>query len=98
LRKVLGDHVFQKGSNITAERLRFDFSHDEKVTREQLDEVEVFVNHAIQANMKVSIEEMPKQAAMDAGVVGSFWEKYPDIVKVYTMKSEDEVFSTELCG
>ncbi len=98
LRKVLGDHVFQKGSNITAERLRFDFSHGEKVTREQLDEVEVFVNHAIQSGMKVWVEEMPKQSAIDAGVVGSFWEKYPDVVKVYTMKSDDEIFSTELCG
>lgn len=98
LRKVLGTHVFQKGSNITAERLRFDFSHEEKVTREQLDEVEAFVNQAIESNMKVSVEEMPKQAAMDAGVVGSFWEKYPDVVKVYTMQSENEVFSVELCG
>ena len=98
LRKVLGNHVFQKGSNITAERLRFDFSHEEKVSREQLDRVEAFVNHAIQSGMRVWVEEMPKQAAMDAGVVGSFWEKYPDIVKVYTMQSEQEVFSVELCG
>ena len=98
LRKVLWDHVFQKGSNITAERLRFDFSHDEKVTREQLDEVESFVNHAIQAGMTVSMEEVPKQTAIDRGVVWSFWEKYPDIVKVYTMKSDSEIFSVELCG
>ena len=98
LRKVLGDHVFQKGSNITAERLRFDFSHDEKVTRQQLDEVEAFVNHAIGSGTQVTIQEMAKQAAMDAGVVGSFWEKYPDTVKVYTMQSQDEVFSVELCG
>ena len=98
LRKILWDHVFQKWSNITAERLRFDFSHDEKVTREQLDEVELFVNKAIESGMRVSIEEMEKQAAMDAGVVGSFWEKYPDIVKVYTMQSPDEVYSIELCG
>jgi len=48
--------------------------------------------------MTVSIENMPKQEAMDRGVVGSFWEKYPDIVKVYTMKSDSEIFSTELCG
>ncbi len=98
LRQVLGDHVFQKGSNITAERLRFDFSHDEKVSREDLDKVEEFVNHAIQAGMSVSMEEVPKQTAIDRGVVGSFWEKYPDIVKVYTMKSDSEVFSVELCG
>ena len=98
LRKVLWDHVFQKGSNITAERLRFDFSHDVKVQREDLDKVEAFVNNAIETNMKVSIQEMEKQAAMDAWVVGSFWEKYPDTVKVYTMQSDGEVFSVELCG
>ena len=98
LRKVLGDHVFQKGSNITAERLRFDFSHDEKVSREDLDKVEEFVNHAIQSWMKVGIENMPKQQAMDNGVVWSFWEKYPEVVKVYTMQSDSEIFSTELCG
>jgi len=98
LRQVLWDHVFQKWSNITAERLRFDFSHDEKVPREDLDKVEAFVNHAIQAGMMVSMEEVPKQTAIDRGVVGSFWEKYPDIVKVYTMKSDSEVFSVELCG
>lgn len=98
LRQVLWDHVFQKGSNITAERLRFDFSHDEKVTRDQLDEVEAFVNHAIGAGMTVWVEEVPKQTAIDRWVVWSFWEKYPDIVKVYTMKSDSEVFSVELCG
>jgi alanyl-tRNA synthetase len=57
--------VFQKGSNITAERLRFDFSHDEKVQREDLNKVEAFVNHAIESGTKVSIEEMAKQKAMD---------------------------------
>ena len=98
LRKVLWDHVFQKGSNITAERLRFDFSHEEKVSREDLDKVEQFVNQAIQAGMMVSMEEVPKQTAIDRGVVWSFWEKYPDVVKVYTMRSDNEVFSIELCG
>ncbi|MCH8518603.1 alanine--tRNA ligase [Candidatus Gracilibacteria bacterium] len=98
LRKVLGTHVFQKGSNITPERLRFDFSHEEKVTAEELQQVEDFVNYAISTNFDVTMTEMPKQEALDMGVVGSFWEKYPDIVKVYTMKSGDEVFSIELCG
>lgn len=98
LRKVLGTHVFQKGSNITAERLRFDFSQDDKVTPEQLKEVEDFVNYAISTNFDVTMEEMPKQRALDLGIVGSFWEKYPDIVKIYTMKKGDEVFSIELCG
>ena len=90
--------MFQKGSNITAERLRFDFSHEEKMTPEQLQEVEDFVNHAISTGFDVTIEEMPKQQALDMGVVGSFWEKYPDIVKVYTMKTPTETFSIELCG
>jgi alanyl-tRNA synthetase len=98
LRRVLWDHVFQKGSNITAERLRFDFSHDEKVSRDDLDKVEEFVNHAIQAGMTVGMEEVLKQTAIDRWVVWSFWEKYPDVVKVYTMRSESEVFSVELCG
>ncbi len=98
LRKVLGNHVFQKGSNITAERLRFDFSHEEKMTPEQLQEVENFVNHAIETWFDVTISEMPKQEALDMGVVGSFWEKYPDVVKVYTMKTPTEMFSIELCG
>lgn len=98
LRKVLGTHVFQKGSNITPERLRFDFSHEEKMTSEELQQVEDFVNSAISTNFEVTMTEMPKQAALDIGVVGSFWEKYPDIVKVYTMKWWDEVFSIELCG
>jgi len=97
LRKVLGDHVFQKGSNITAERLRFDFSHEVKVTREELDQVEAFVNHAIQSGTQVTTEEMPKQKAIDIWVVWSFWEKYPETVKVYTMQSPEEVFSVELC-
>jgi alanyl-tRNA synthetase len=98
LRKVLGKHVFQKGSNITAERLRFDFSQDDKVTDEQLREVENFVNVAISSKLDVIMVEMPKQTALDMGVVGSFWEKYPDIVKVYTMAKGDEIFSIELCG
>jgi alanyl-tRNA synthetase len=59
--------------------------------------VEAFVNHAIESGTKVSIEEMAKQKAMDIWVVGSFWEKYPDTVKVYTMQSDSEVFSVELC-
>ena len=99
LNHVLWWGVHQKWSNITAERLRFDFNHDEKVTREQLDEVEVFVNNAISGGFKVVSEEMWKQEAMDAWVEGSFWEKYPEIVTVYTMASSDgTVYSKELCG
>jgi len=99
LRKVLGDHVHQKGSNITAERMRFDFSHPEKVTREQLDEVETYVRAGIKANASVTMREMDKQAAMDAGIEGSFWEKYPDVVKVYKFEDANGMnWSEELCG
>ena len=99
LRKYLWDHVHQKGSNITPERLRFDFSHDEKVERDILDKVEAFVNEAINSNLNVTIQEMWKQEAKDSWVEWSFWEKYPEIVKVYSMVWENgTVYSKELCG
>lgn len=99
LRKYLGDHVHQAGSNITAERTRFDFTHHEKVSREILDKVEVYVNEAIQKGASVVIEQMPKEEAKRLGVEGSFWEKYPDVVNVYTVKAPDGVvYSRELCG
>lgn len=99
LRKVLGPNVHQAGSNITAERLRFDFTHDEKLTPEQLKEVENYVNDAISKNAKMILEEMDKNIAKENWVEGSFWEKYPEIVKVYTFKTDaGEVFSRELCG
>jgi alanyl-tRNA synthetase len=86
LRKVLGDHVHQAGSNITAERLRFDFNHSEKMTPEQIKAVEDYVNTAIQSGLTVTISNMNKDEARSQGVEGSFWEKYPDIVKVYSMQ------------
>ncbi len=99
LRKYLWDHVHQKGSNITSERLRFDFSHDEKVDKETLQKVEEFVNEAINSDLHVSVEEMSKQDAKDAWVEWSFWEKYPDVVKVYNMVWNNWVtYSRELCG
>lgn len=99
LRKYLGDHVHQAGSNITAERTRFDFTHGEKVDRETLDKVEAYVNEAIEKKCEVTIEQMPKEEAQEKGVEGSFWEKYPDIVNVYVVKAEDgTVYSQELCG
>jgi alanyl-tRNA synthetase len=99
LRKVLGDHVYQKGSNITAERARFDFNHPERMTDEQKKAVEEYVNQAIAADAEVVIVEMPKQQAKDEGVVGSFWEKYPEVVKVYELKdSTGTIWSKELCG
>lgn len=99
LKKVLGGHVVQRGSNITSERTRFDFSHPEKVTREQLDEVEKLVNEAIAADLPVSWQELPTEAAFKAGANGAFGEKYGDKVKVYTIGREgEEPVSREICG
>lgn len=94
LREVLGDHVQQKGSNITAERLRFDFSHSEKMTEEQIKEVERLVNKAIKENLPVSSEVMNKEDALNCGALGFFTEKYGDKVTVYTVGD----FSKEICG
>ena len=99
LNHVMGGGVHQKGSNITPERLRFDFNADGKVPRDVLDKVEEFVNEAIADETSVIMTEMPKQQAMDEWVEGSFWEKYPDVVKVYTMTGKSgKVYSRELCG
>lgn len=99
LRQVLGEHVLQKGSNITAERLRFDFNHNEKLTPEQLAKVEAFVNDAIASKAVVSFSELPKTEAKESGISGNFWDKYPDIVKVYTIQDADgKVWSREVCG
>ena len=99
LRKYLGDHVHQAGSNITAERTRFDFTHPEKVSREILDKVEAYVNEAIGKKAVVEIIQMPKDEAKAQGVEGSFWEKYPDTVNVYQVKASDgTIYSRELCG
>ncbi len=99
MRKVLGDGVNQKGSNITAERLRFDFTFERKITDEEKIKIEDYVNGAIKNGFVVSIDEIPKKEARESGVTGAFWEKYPDIVKVYTMKGIDgEIYSRELCG
>lgn len=99
LRKILGDHVHQAGSNITAERLRFDFNHPEKMTPEEKLAVEEYVNVAIKSHAHMQVMEMPKDEAQAKGVEGSFWEKYPDTVKVYTFTDDTgTVWSQELCG
>ncbi|WP_276946639.1 alanine--tRNA ligase-related protein, partial [Eisenbergiella massiliensis] len=99
LREVLGAHVHQRGSNITSERLRFDFNHDEKLTPEQIAKVEKYVNEAISSKAVIYISEMPKNEAKESGVEGNFWDKYPDIVKVYTMKDDKgKIWSREVCG
>jgi alanyl-tRNA synthetase len=94
LRTVLGEHVWQKGSNITAERLRFDFSHPEKMTPEQIKKVEDLVNEAIKADAPVSYVVMTVDEAKAQGAIGVFDAKYGDKVKVYTMGK----FSKEICG
>ena len=94
LRKVLGDEVHQKGSNITAERLRFDFSFGRKMTDEEKKEVERLVNVAIQAAVPVICEEMTVEEAKAQGAMGLFESKYGERVKVYTMGE----FSKEICG
>ncbi len=98
LRMVLGDHVIQHGSNITDERLRFDFSHPEKVTREQLDEVERIVNEQIHKDLPVSYNEYPTDEAFKLGAMGAFGDRYGDTVKVYQMGEGDDTFSFEICG
>ncbi|MDD5899091.1 MAG: alanine--tRNA ligase [Clostridia bacterium] len=94
LRKVLGPEVAQKGSNITAERLRFDFSFGRKMTAEELAEVERLVNESIAAKAPIICEEMTVAQAREQGAIGLFESKYGERVKVYTMGS----FSKEICG
>ena len=94
LQIVLGEHATQKGSNITTERLRFDFAHPQKVTKEELDEVEKIVNEQIQRDLKVTCEEMSYEDAKKSGAIGLFENKYGDKVKVYTIGD----FSKEICG
>lgn len=94
LKIVLGDHVAQKGSNITTERLRFDFSHPQKVTPEELKKVEDIVNEQIMRDLKVVCEEMTLEEAKKSGAIGLFENKYGDKVKVYTIGD----FSKEICG
>ncbi|MEI6352484.1 MAG: alanine--tRNA ligase [Candidatus Nomurabacteria bacterium] len=98
MRKVLGNEITQAGSNITPERLRFDFTFDRKVEDNEIKEIENYVNNAIQNGFIVNITEMPKNEARESGVVGAFWDKYPEVVKVYTMKNDDTLYSRELCG
>ena len=94
LRKVLGSHVHQKGSNINGERLRFDFSHAEKMTDEQKKAVEEYVNTAIAAKIPVELNEMTLDEARESGAEGAFENKYGEVVKVYKI----EGFSNEICG
>jgi alanyl-tRNA synthetase len=94
LRKVLGEDVHQKGSNITAERLRFDFTFGRKMTKEELAEVEALVNKAIQAHHPITMKEMTVEEAKELGAIGLFESKYGERVRVYKMGD----VSTEICG
>ncbi len=98
LKKVVGEHVTQHGSNITEERLRFDFNNDEKVTREQLDEVERMVNAWIDEDLPVSYKEYPTDEAFKMGAIGAFGDRYGETVKVYQMGEGDRRASFEICG
>ena len=94
LRTVLGDHVKQSGSNITEERLRFDFTHPQKMTKEEIQQVEDLVNEQIKRDLPVTCEEMSYEDAKKSGAIGLFTDKYGDKVKVYTIGD----FSKEICG
>ncbi len=101
LRDVLGDHVVQRGSNITEERLRFDFSHPDKMTEEQKQQVEKIVNEQIAKDLKITWAEYPtSEATGKLGVLGQFGDRYGATVKVYKMISDDsdKPFSFEICG
>ncbi len=98
LRKTLGEDVKQRGSNITPERLRFDFSYPQKMTDEQKKEVEYLVNQKIAEALPVYREEMPIEEARGLGAVGLFGEKYGDIVSIYRIGADDNQFSLEFCG
>ena len=94
LRKLLGDDIYQRGSNITAERLRFDFNFGRKVTREELNQIEEMVNDAIRRDLPITCEEMTVDEARAQGALGIFNDKYGERVKVYTIGD----VSKEICG
>ncbi len=98
LRQVLGTHVGQKGSNITAERLRFDFSHPEKLTDAEIKTVEEIINKVISDRLPVTRKEMKKDDAIAGGAMAFFGQKYPEMVSVYTVGDKDKIFSKEICG
>ncbi len=97
LRKVLGNHVEQSGSNITSERLRFDFTHPEKVSDAQLEEVDKIINEQIKFSLPVTIQSMKFVDAQKSGALAFFGAKYPEIVTVYTVGDSNKYFSREVC-
>jgi alanyl-tRNA synthetase len=98
LREVLGNSVFQKGSNITPERLRFDFSFDRKMTDEEKKKVEAIVDAQIAVSLPVTYQDLPLEEAEKLGAIGLFEEKYGDKVRVYSIGEGKKRFSMEFCG
>jgi alanyl-tRNA synthetase len=98
LKDVLGPHVVQRGSNITGERTRFDFSHDQKMTPEEIKQVEDIVNAKIAEDLPVSWKEENTKHAFEKGASGAFGDKYGETVKVYTIGDTEKPFSREICG
>jgi len=98
LRAVLGDHVTQKGSNITPERLRFDFTQPDKLTEEEKQKVEAMVNNAIQSDLSVKFTETDYKKAIQSRALGFFESRYGEKVKVYTIGNPEQPFSKEICG
>ena len=94
LKDILGNHVNQKGSNITADRLRFDFSHPRKMSSEEIQQVEYIVNSKIKKNLAVNYELMTRIDAEQSGAIALFSKKYEDLVKVYSIEN----YSIELCS
>ena len=94
LREVLGESVFQKGSDINDERLRFDFTFDRKMTDQEKDLVEKIVNEKIIEGLKINYQEVSLKEALEKGYIGSFKAKYPEIVKVYSVGD----WSKEICA
>lgn len=98
LKQVLGDHVIQRGANITEERLRFDFEHPQKLTDQEKSKVERLVNEQIAKGLPVHLHELPTDEALEQGALGQFGDKYGDKVKVYQMGEGKDRYSFEICG
>lgn len=98
LRNVLGEHIMQKGSNINPERLRFDFIHTKKLTSDEIKKIEEVVNQKIKESLPVSSEKISFKEAKKKGAVGVFEDKYDDMVSVYSIGKENNLFSLEICG
>lgn len=98
LRNILGDHVTQQGSNITAERLRFDFTHPQPLTKDEIKQIQDQINQQIEKDLKVTKTIEDKDQALASGAMAFFREKYADKVSVYTIGDPQKFYSKELCG